>query len=248
MIRTRPLAPLALAAVVLSAPAAAIGQSPGDDERRRIEKREVLVFRTSDDEVVEIDAAAGPRGYLGVNLLDLTPELRSHFGVPEDRGVLVSRVIEDSPAARRGLRPGDIVIAADGRPVPSGLHLSLLVADAEQDQEVDLECWRDRRTLSLRVPVEIRERTRFDVSPLVRHHWSLQGPHVVRIHSGHEESRQELEWVGDAVGLVGDSLTQTAFLEQLEAMRVERGDLQAQIERLEQRLAELEAELRRLDE
>ena len=44
----------------------------------------------------------GPRRYIGVQLITLTPELRRHFGVPDDRGVMVSKVIEDTPAALGG--------------------------------------------------------------------------------------------------------------------------------------------------
>ena len=43
------------------------------------------------------------KGYLGVQLLDLTPELRVHFGVSEDSGVMISQIVEDSPAAAAGL-------------------------------------------------------------------------------------------------------------------------------------------------
>ena len=46
---------------------------------------------------------------LGVGLTDLTPELREHFGVGGDAGVMISRVVEDSPAAKAGLRVGDII-------------------------------------------------------------------------------------------------------------------------------------------
>ena len=45
-------------------------------------------------------------GYLGVELVDLTPELREHFGAPRDVGVMVGRVEPGSPAARAGLEVG----------------------------------------------------------------------------------------------------------------------------------------------
>ena len=58
------------------------------------------------------------RGYLGVSLLDLTPELREHFGRKET-GVMVLRVTADGPAAKAGLQVGDVITAIDGIAVDS---------------------------------------------------------------------------------------------------------------------------------
>ena len=54
-----------------------------------------------------------PRGRLGVQLNELTPELAEYFGAP-DGGVLISRVTPDSPAAKAGLRAGDVITSLDG--------------------------------------------------------------------------------------------------------------------------------------
>jgi Do/DeqQ family serine protease len=58
------------------------------------------------------------RGALGVNIQDLTAELAEAFGVSKDqRGVVITQVVEDSTAQDAGLRAGDVVVAVDGRPV-----------------------------------------------------------------------------------------------------------------------------------
>ncbi len=71
------------------------------------------------------------RGYLGVSMQDLTPDLTAIFGAPKDtKGVLVSHVAENSPAAAAGLKPGDVLVEFDGKPIPSATafatHVSLL--------------------------------------------------------------------------------------------------------------------------
>lgn len=84
-------------------------------------------------------------GYLGVQLTDLTPELRTHFGLPADAGVMVSKVLEESPADRAGLQAGDIITAVNGHPVTSGGSLAHEIHGHEAGQTVDLEVWRDER-------------------------------------------------------------------------------------------------------
>ena len=57
------------------------------------------------------------RGQLGVYIQDLTDDLAQSFGLKDSKGILISKVIEDSPAAKAGLKQGDIVLKADGKPV-----------------------------------------------------------------------------------------------------------------------------------
>lgn len=66
-----------------------------------------------------IDSGSVTRGYLGVMIQDLTPELAENFGLETSKGVLISQVTKDSPAAEAGLRQGDIVIEFAGQPVDS---------------------------------------------------------------------------------------------------------------------------------
>ena len=64
------------------------------------------------------------RNYLGVRVLSLTEDLRAYFKAPRGRGILVSRVEEDTPAAKAGLRPRARLVAyrhAGGEPQLNGL-------------------------------------------------------------------------------------------------------------------------------
>ncbi len=91
----------------------------------------------------------GKGGFLGVQLTDLTPELRAHFGVAEDAGVMVSKVVEGSPAFRAGLQVGDIVTAVDGEKVASGGALARAIGSREPGALVTIEAWRGGRLQTL---------------------------------------------------------------------------------------------------
>ncbi len=84
------------------------------------------------------------RGFLGVGLRELTPELQTHFGAPEGSGVLVASVSDDSPAAAAGIRVGDVITAVDGLAVDSTRDLSREIRHRPGDSVV-IELYRDER-------------------------------------------------------------------------------------------------------
>jgi serine protease Do len=64
-----------------------------------------------------IDKGEVTRGFLGIVIQQLTPDLAESLGIEAAEGILVAQVNEDSPGARAGLRAGDVVVAYDGKPV-----------------------------------------------------------------------------------------------------------------------------------
>ena len=84
----------------------------------------------------------GSYGYLGVETTSLTPELREHFGVPSELGVMIGRVEEGSPAEAAGLKVGDVVTRVGDGDVTSGGRLRRLVRGYEKDEEAVVEYWR----------------------------------------------------------------------------------------------------------
>ncbi len=93
------------------------------------------------------------RGWLGVSIQPITPELATSFGLSGRDGALVASVAEDSPAARAGVRPGDVIVRFDGKAVDSPRALSTIVAGTATGKNVELSVVRDGRAQPLRVTV-----------------------------------------------------------------------------------------------
>ncbi len=117
-------------------------------------------------------------GYIGVRLVEMTPELRAHYGAPRDAGVLVAGVEPDSPAAKAGVQVGDIITAVDGDRIDSAWELSRAVRRKKAGEALKLEVFRDRATKHLTVTVEERKRSEIDLGDLRdrvrRHVWTFR--------------------------------------------------------------------------
>ncbi len=99
------------------------------------------------------------RGWLGVGIQPMTPELAKKFGVTESEGVLVNEVFEKDPAASAGIKPGDIIVNIDGSPVDSPNKLSRLIGALTPGATAHIEVIRDRHRLILNIPLIERRDT-----------------------------------------------------------------------------------------
>jgi serine protease Do len=93
------------------------------------------------------------RGWLGVRIGAVSPELASRNGLDRTRGALVAAITAGSPAERAGLRVGDIILTFNGRDVNESRNLTRFVAEAEVDAAVSVEYVRGGRRLSTAVTV-----------------------------------------------------------------------------------------------
>jgi serine protease Do len=91
------------------------------------------------------------RGQLGVSIQPMTPELASKLGLEESRGVVVAAVAPNSPAARAGIRPGDVIVGFNGEPVTDGNTLRNRVASTPPNSQITLTVLRDRREQQVQV-------------------------------------------------------------------------------------------------
>ena len=83
------------------------------------------------------------RGWVGVDAIELPASLRAHFGAPDDAGILVSNVSAGSPADDSGIRVGDVIYEAGGKPVTSAEAFSDLVSDGGVENGLDVVLARD---------------------------------------------------------------------------------------------------------
>ncbi|MHB9030943.1 MAG: PDZ domain-containing protein, partial [Candidatus Latescibacterota bacterium] len=93
------------------------------------------------------------RGYLGVNIQNITPELAESLNIPQKQGVVVASVEEGSPAGRAGLRRYDVITTMDGKPVSSAAELRNLISLRGPGSRVELTFMRDgtERTVTITI-------------------------------------------------------------------------------------------------
>lgn len=94
------------------------------------------------------------RGWLGVLIQEVTRELAESFGMQQPEGALIAQVLLDSPAARAGLRVGDVVLAFNEQPVERHVDLPPLVGRTQVDSRASVKILRDGRVRVLEVGVE----------------------------------------------------------------------------------------------
>lgn len=149
----------------------------GDDEK---------VIVSLDDEDIDV-AGVGPvivrvgsRGFIGVSLVEITPDLRAHYGAPRETGVVVSGVEPDTPAGRAGVQVGDVITSVDGRRVKWTGDVARAVRDKKGGETVEVEIVRDRAPRKMTITVEERKPRERSIdlgdlkNNLRRHSWVMR--------------------------------------------------------------------------
>ena len=91
------------------------------------------------------------RGYLGVSLQPLTPDLAERFEIKEQGGALINEVVEGTPAAEAGLQPGDVVVEFNGKQVADYRQLRLMVAQTLPKTKASFKVLRDGKSKTVNV-------------------------------------------------------------------------------------------------
>ncbi len=98
------------------------------------------------------------RGWIGVGVQDITPELAQSFNLPASRGVLITQVERGSPADKAGIKPGDVLLSVNGRPLTDTTMMLNLVAALPPGQEASLKLTRNQAESELAVTIGRRPR------------------------------------------------------------------------------------------
>ncbi|MCC5786643.1 MAG: Do family serine endopeptidase [Phycisphaerales bacterium] len=164
-----------------------------------------------------IDQGVVTRGWLGVSLQDLTPELARTFGF-EGKGTLIGDVLDDGPAQQAGLQSGDIIVRFDGREIETMEDLRTRVARTAPGTAVPVEVFRDGETVTISVELGTRETEQVAAAPRqatepqidrelgfsLRAAQSGQGVTVTGVEPGSPAQRQGFA-AGDTILRVGDT-------------------------------------------
>ena len=93
------------------------------------------------------------RGRLGVAIQEVSQSLARSFGLERPRGALVSKVDPNSPAAKAGLKPGDVILGYNGTPIETSGQLPALVARTKPGTQTKLDVWRGGKESTLTASV-----------------------------------------------------------------------------------------------
>lgn len=97
------------------------------------------------------------RGWLGVGIQALTPELAKTFGVKEGEGVVINEVFQGDPSDKAGLSPGDIIVKVNGSAVSTPSTLSRMIAGLSPGMEAEIEVVRDGKKKVITVKLAERK-------------------------------------------------------------------------------------------
>ena len=97
------------------------------------------------------------RGWLGVFIQEITPEIAENFGLENENGALVSSVHKEGPAETAGIKAGDVVIAFNGKPIEEMRSLPRIVAESPIGKPIDMVVMRDGKKITLSVTLGVLE-------------------------------------------------------------------------------------------
>ncbi|MFO0120241.1 MAG: S1C family serine protease, partial [Burkholderiales bacterium] len=111
----------------------------------------VSTARTVMDQIVKTGAVV--RGYIGVEPQDVTPELAQAFRLPRQDGAIIAGVMRSGPADKAGVKPGDILIEADGKAIPNTATMLNVIAQIPPGSTRKFVFVRDGRDVGIDITV-----------------------------------------------------------------------------------------------
>jgi serine protease Do len=104
------------------------------------------------------------RGWLGVSIQDLSPELAEYYGIKDKKGVLVAQVFEGDPADKAGIKANDVIVEIDGKSIESSRDLTRTIADLAVGKKATVTLLRDGKEKTVNVKIAKRG----DAEPLAQ--------------------------------------------------------------------------------
>jgi TolB-like protein len=100
------------------------------------------------------------KGWLGVSIQDVTEEITTNLKLKEPTGALIAEVFAGDPAAKAGLKSGDVVTAVNGRKIKTARELLMIVADFRGGENIEVKAFRDGRERTFSVDIERKNETK----------------------------------------------------------------------------------------
>jgi serine protease Do len=154
----------------------------------------------------------GMGSYLGVGGVDVTSERVKALNLKEERGVEISSVEEDGPAAKAGIKAGDVVLEFNGTPVQGTVQFQRMVGEMPPGRQVKLTIWRNGATQSISATIGERKNVATTIIPGDGHAWSFDMPNMPtmpRMPDMPSMPRMEMLSANPALGIYGESLAES---------------------------------------
>ncbi len=166
------------------------------------------------------------RGYLGLYPQDLTPALAKEFGISKPGGALISGLKPDAPAAKAGLKDGDVILQLNGQPVESANDLRLRISQTAPGSTVKLGISRDGKTQDVSVTLaELPQDGTAEEAPGDNGGGGLEGVHVQELTP---DAAKELQLAPGTRGVVVASVDPSSAAA---AAGLSRGDVIQEVNR-----------------
>jgi len=133
------------------------------------------------------------RGFLGVNIQELTPQLAKQFNLKQTQGALVSEVTPNSPADKAGLKSGDVIVEFNGNTLTDSRHLRLQVAETVPGISVPMKVIRDGASKMLSITVKEMPADQVAKGPSINKETANDALHGVEVTDLDSSSRAHLQ-------------------------------------------------------
>lgn len=153
-------------------------------------------------------------GYLGIGGVEVTSEQVKALNLKEERGVLVSSVAEDGPAAKAGIKDGDVVLEFNGMPVAGTVQFQRMVSETPPGRQVKLTIWRSGAAQTVTATIGERKNAIATIVPDEGRGWSFDMPNMPNMPRMPELNipRMETFSPNPALGIYGEPLGETEQL------------------------------------
>ncbi len=151
-------------------------------------------------------AISGSGSYLGIGVAEVTPERAKALKLKEERGAEVTSVTADSPAAKAGIKEGDVVLEYNGQNVQGVAQLTRMVEETPPDRQVKIVVWRNGGTQTLTATIATRRGVQIfgDDGDRMFRQFAIPSPMPPMI----DIPRFSMNWQNPRLGIVGESLGQ----------------------------------------
>lgn len=202
--------------------------------------------------VVRMKMKSRKRGFLGVRLIELTSELRQHFGVAKNVGILVAEVEKGSPAQRAGIKVGDVLVALDGKQVQSNWQAVRHIAKKQSGDKTLLKVFRKKKAMLFTAIIKERMKPQIEVGRFIHRIPGERDAFEIEvdteaIEDAVEELTEQLEGLEGLEGLeeleeLESSADFKRYLRQEKRMQEKLKRMEEKLQKMEQKLEDMETE------